>query len=308
MRLRRIIRRKRVKRRPRRRRKRTFRRPASANQLKLYRGMLPPRAFVRHRATRQIRLEEGFELPYIDPIAGSQGTPVVLIASCNNPMRAFNRVAPAGLPPQSPAFLNGSCVWDNNSYPMLWQFFQRYYSQWTVVGSKITITYRPQGQFSGVPGNLLEFTMLTKQNSFVVGSQNPQLTAPFPTTNKYPSLVKEQPSAYTKTWTGITPNSGNAITMKRSFSTRKGFGKSRGNVIGESNLQGGSGLKPIDQLPGSTPAAAGTPEEEYFYHMYINSAVASAATVDGRTLPPGLFTINIEYSTVWTERSAIPDE
>lgn len=310
----RIYRRRRVvRRRPRRRRRRTVRRRGQReNKIQIFRGMLPSTAYIKHRYTRQIRLEEAFQLPECTSSQGLQGVPCVLIASCNNPMAPLNQDTPPGIPPQSPAFLQSgglsAGVWDRNRYPMLWQFLQRQYSQWTVVGSKIRVSYRPdatpafinRAQDPAPP--LLEFTLLQKASRYVVGAVTPVTTAPFPTNNFYPSIVKEQPGAYTKSWSCNNLYSKDGIMMSRNFSTRKAFGKSKGNVVGESNLQGLASAASSTQIQ----TGGSYPEEQYYWHMYINPSVASTGVTS--SIPPGMFTIEIDYGTVWTERADLPDQ
>lgn len=271
------------------------------------RGMLPNRSVVNHRYTRQIRLSEPYILPDITSTGGIEAPPCALIISCNNPMGPMNEAQQSPITEASPAFLPGAtgvtvADWDRNRYPMLWQFLQRMYSQWTVIGSKLRVRYRPDNipsDFTGAAsGTVLEFTLLQKSNADLTGSAN----GTFPSgSNFYPSLVKEQPGAYTKQWSPNTPYSQAELQMSRKFSTRKQFGKSRGNVVAESDLQGQS------SAPVRTQVVTGSsyPDDQYFWHLYINGVVGSSPAQN--YIPPGVFTVEIDYMTVWTERSALPD-
>ena len=278
------------------------------NSIKIMRGMLPQRSVVNHRYTRQIRLTDPYILPDITPTGGVEDVPCVLIASCNNPMGPLNQIAPAGIPEASPVFLKAPNTpltvgtWDRNRYPMLWQFLQRMYSQWTVIGSTIRVSFRPDNipsEFTGdAGGTMFQMTLLQKSNADVVGATGNT----FPSGNNYyPSLVKEQPGAYTKTWSPNNLYSGSQIQLRRNFSTRKQFGKSRGNVVAESDLQGDSSASNFNQLI----SGGSYPDDQYYWHLYINGVVSEES--QQCFIPPGVFTVEIDYLTVWTERSALPD-
>lgn len=289
-------------------RRRRRRRGASSNTLQLYRGMLPKTAYIKHRYNRTVRLDEDYVLPEMTT-SGIQDFPCVLIASCNNPMNPLNQQSATGVSAfeTSPAFIANNtgavsiATWSTNRYPMLWQFLQRMYSQWTVVGSRITVTYRPDDP----PGALaaeanagpFQITMVMRQTQTVIGTVGNS----FPTPNSYPQIVTDQPGAFSKMWSVNDLFSRKEVKFSRNFSARRQFGKARGNVVAEANLQGQATASPSPGL-----ATGGlTPEEQYYWQIYINAVTAPAGS--GTVIPKGTFDINIEYGTVWTERATLPD-
>ncbi|AXH78508.1 MAG: hypothetical protein [Circular genetic element sp.] len=294
--------------RPRRRGRRRTRRGQSSNQLSLYRGMLPKTAYIKHRYNRTVRLDEDFILPEMTT-SGIQDYPCVLIASCNNPMAPLNQQSATGVASfdTSPAFIGNNtgasslATWSTNRYPMLWQFFQRMYSQWTVVGSRIVVTYRPDDP----PGLLaaesnsgpFQITMVMRQTQTVIGTTG----TTFPIPNSYPQLVTDQPGAYSKMWSVNDLFSKKQVSMSRNFSARRQFGKARGNVVAEENLQGAATATPSPGLA----VGGNVPQEQYYWQLYINAVTSPAGS--GTVLPKGTFDINIEYGTVWTERATLPD-
>lgn len=289
-------------------RPRVRRRGQSFNQLKIYRGMLPKTAYIKHRYNRTVRLDESYPLPEMRT-DGLQSFPCVLIASCNNPMGPLNQTSAIGVPnPETnPAFLPNAVgstslgTWSSNRYPMLWQFFQRMYSQWTVVGSRITVTFRPDDPPIALAeeGNVgpLQITMVMRQTSSVIGSSGTS----FPTPNSYPQIVTDQPGAYSKIWSVNDLYSRKQVSVSRNFSARRQFGKARGNVVAEENLQGSATATPTPALT-LTPLM---PQEQYYWQVYFNAVTAPAGV--STVIPKGTFDVNIEYGTVWTERSTLPD-
>ena len=289
-------------------RRRRYRRGQSSNQLKIYRGMLPVSAYIKHRYNRTIRIDEPYPLPEIRS-DGIQSFPCVLIASCNNPMAPLNQQSATGVSnaETSPAFLAGLtgsttvATWSSNRYPMLWQFLQRMYSQWTVVGSRITVTFRPDDPPIALAedGNVgpFQITMVMRQSRTVIGTTGTTFNVP----NGYPQLVTDQPGAYSKMWSVNDLYSKKEITCSRNFSARRQFGKARGNVVAEDNLQGDASVTPN---PGLT-VAGNFPDEQYYWQMYINAVTAPAGVAT--VIPKGTFDVNIEYGTVWTERATLPD-
>ncbi len=297
-----------TRRKPRMMRRRRPRRGQTSNQFQLYRGMLPKTAYIKHRYNRTVRLDEDYALPEMRT-DGIQAYPCVLIASCNNPMNPLNQQSATGVAAfeTSPAFIGNNtgasslATWSSNRYPMLWQFLQRMYSQWTVVGSRITVTYRPDDPPLALAEDSnagpLQITMVMRQAQTVIGT----IGNNFPTPNSYPQIVTDQPGAYSKMWSVNDLYSKKEITLSRNFSARRQFGKARGNVVAESNLQGAATATPS---PGLTVGGL-VPEEQYYWQVYINAVTAPAG--QGTVLPKGTFDINIEYGTVWTERATLPD-
>jgi hypothetical protein len=175
------------------------------------------------------------------------------------------------------------------------------YSQWTVVGSRITVTFRPDDPPIALAedGNVgpFQITMVMRQSRTVIGTTGTTFNVP----NGYPQLVTDQPGAYSKMWSVNDLYSKKEITCSRNFSARRQFGKARGNVVAEDNLQGDASVTPN---PGLT-VAGNFPDEQYYWQMYINAVTAPAGVAT--VIPKGTFDVNIEYGTVWTERATLPD-
>jgi len=299
----------RKKRRTKRPRRKTYRKRKSTipNTIHLGAGLLPDRAYVKHKYSRQISLGTDYSLPSVTS-NGSDRHPVTLIASCNNPIGAINQAGITTVFPDDnnnpaflPAFGNSSLSngnFDNNNYPNLWQFFQRMYSQYTVVGSKIRVSYIPDA-FGLTPGSGdvpgLKFVLMRKPSTQIVGSGTSQT---YPTPNSQPSRSEEQPGAKTRDWTRISNFSGKAVVQTMGFSAKREFGKGSGNVVAESNLQGPASGVPTESLNGAVA-------EQSYWHWVIFPVVTGA--VSSPVIPRGVFNIDIEYETVWTERAYIPD-
>lgn len=296
----------------RRRRRRTPRVPR--NMISLPGGSLPQRAYVKHRYSRTIRLLEGYPLFPIQPSQGSSGPPVSLIVGCNNMTGPVNQdgIGTSASDFTRPAFLPSATVaggvnfqesdpnvvvWDRQTYPMLFQYLQKMYSQYTVVGSKIRINYIPDaGFFPGGSQTAIKFVMVRTPSPTLFGAT---VGATSYTPNWLPSQAENQPGSVTKDWVSTNNFAGKGITFNSRFSARKTFGKSYGNVVGEENLQATPNLALV---PGNDISS---PTEQYYWQLLILPQITPDGLAEARedsTLPPGIFNIDIEYSAVWSER------
>lgn len=287
------------------------------NILHLAGGKLPPRAYVKHKFSREVRLTE----PYIlNPITaeGTNGAPVCLIASCNNPTGPINKVgsatnnfndenAPAFMPDVNQAGQPSPLLaWDINVEPNLFSYFARMYTQFTVVGSKIRINYKPftvspavNGQLSANETAYTFILLRTPGPRIIQGGSGTTFPSPTPSNpNQYPSVIENQPYTKVIDYTSVDNwTRKNGVTLSMAFSAKKDFGKGKGNVVGEENLQGNSSARPSTNL---TTAVA----EQSYWQLYILPKIGNQNTVTA--IQPGIFSIDIEYSTVWTERAVIP--
>jgi len=277
-------------------------------------GKLPPRSYVKHKFTRELRLTE----PYIlNPITGegTNGAPVVLIASCNNPTGPLNRIGSSASSfndENNPAFMpdvnsagepSPLLAWSVNTEPNLFAYMQRMYSQFTVVGSKIRVNYKPYTvRANSVSPSETAYTFVllrTPGPSVIQGGSGTVFPTPTPSDrNQYPSIIEQQPYTKVIDYTGVdnwTKRGG--VTMTMGFSAKKDFGKGRGNVVGEANLSGNSSDLITSNLNNNVA-------EQSYWQLYILPKIGNQNTVTA--IQPGIFSIDIEYSTVWTERAIIP--
>lgn len=311
---RRVIRRVRRKRAPR-RKKPTARQRARMNSMKnvisLGGRYFPKTAFAKHKYTRQIRIPNDYLLPSITE-GGSLAPPLTLKIAANSMTSIMNEESSPGFATRVPAFLGGSGTFSNNRWPRYVEYLQRMYSQYTVVGSKVTIRYqpfRPQVQSSDVRSvpTPLTFVLLKKSSPATVGFVGTNFNG-----STLPDKPMEQPGAKTKTWTQIQSTSERPVTMSHTFSARKEFGKGKGNVVGESNLQvsanvpaTGTGAPPFPYLALDSAGGAIYPQEQTYYHWIIMPGLEQTVIPggDGPFLPAGMIQVDVEYSTVWSEPS-----
>lgn len=306
---RRMYRRKRPYRKRRGRRKRVYRkRKVPRNVISLAGGRLPPRAIVKHRYSRQIRMDEPYLLAPVTKSVGSVTEPLSLIASCNSMQGIINELGNPGFnPASSPAFLAdpldplvpaAGVFWDRNTLPNLYQYLQRMYLQYTVIGSKIVISYKPNGTQRPPDGpSTLTFVLLRKGNPLVFGSSVGSTTY---ASNYLPSTAIDQPGSKNYDWTPVNNLSGKGVTMSMGFSAKRDFGKAKGNITGEDNLQSQANSVTIGQ---SSTLVSGFPTEQSYWHLLIMPSVTDGS-ID-TYLPAGTFNIDIEYTAVWTERATL---
>lgn len=296
---RRAYRRKRVKRRKQR---------VPRNVISLAAGRLPPRAIVKHRYSRQVRMDEPYLLSPVTKSVGSVFEPLSLIASCNSMQGIINELGNPGLnPASSPAFLPDSTdptvpasgvFWDRNTLPNLYQYLQRMYLQYTVIGSKIRVSYKPNGTQRPPDGpSTLTFVLLRKGNPLVFGSTAGSTTY---ASNYLPSTAIDQPGSKNYDWTPVNNLSGRGVSMSMGFSAKRDFGKARGNITGEDNLQSQANSVTIGQ---SSQLVSGFPTEQSYWHFMVMPAVTDGS-ID-TYLPAGTFNIDIEYTAIWTERATL---
>ncbi|AXQ65432.1 MAG: hypothetical protein [Circular genetic element sp.] len=292
-----------------RRRKRATRIP---NMISLPGGLLPPRAMCKHKYSREIRLSEPYTLSPISNTDGSIGVPCALCASCNSIQAPLNERGIGGNNESTPAFLplitnvgeaSTGVLWDSGREPNLYPFLSRQYQQYTVVGSKFRFNYKPFTVRDGTvaPSEAaFTFILVKRQTTSLIGSNG---LPTFPSPNNYPQEVEQQPGSKVIDWTSVDNwTRKNGVTMTMGFSAKRSFGKAKGNVVGESNLQGSA------SNPFSTSLAASSVQEQTYWQLYILPKVGAdgqSIAVDTK-IPPGIITVDIEYNTIWTERRTLP--
>ena len=306
---------KRVVRRRRPRRKRmTARRRAKMSSMKnvisLGGRYFPKTAFAKHKYTRQIRIPNNYELPAINEM-GSTAPPLTLKISANSMTSIMNEEASVGFATQVPAFLGGSGTFSNNRWPRYVEYLQRMYSQYTVVGSKVTIRYQPfrsqvQSADVRVVPTPITFVLLKKSSPSTVGFSGNVFNG-----STLPDKPMEQPGAKTKTWSQLQAYAQKPVTMSHTFSARKEYGKGKGNVVGESNLQvaanvpaTGTGAPPFPYLALDSAGGAVYPKEQTYYNWIIMPGISEVTLPAVPSfLPAGMIQVDVEYSTVWSEPS-----
>lgn len=296
---------------PRRRRRKVVKKKkmmVPRNIISLGAGRLPPRAYCKHRYSRQLRVAEPYRLAPITDLGSLNDGPTALIMSCNSMSGILNQFGTASSPIVNPAFLPqgadpslpaSQVTWDTQTFPNLFEQMRRLYSEYTVVGSKFRVNFTPTGTGleAGAARPALQFVLVKTPGASLFGS-DPSTPGAYPSPNTLPSSAEEQPGAISKDWTRISNFSGKGVTMNGRFSTKKAFGKARGNIVGESDLRGNPYATTFNSLNTSTPS------EQYFWQLLIMPAISDGLTPT--VLPPGIFNIDIDYEAVWTERQIIP--
>lgn len=281
-----------------------------------------------------------------------------LFISCNDPMAPFNEVGvPNTLQPGSfdenwpspdtPAFLcNINAVGDRtaasqalfdtapltgstvppgggpsgyrNFYGSHWQKMKAFYTKFTVVGSKATISFHPDAVYS------VDYARQEAKHCMftcgVVASRNGGL---YEDASSQQALT-EQPGFITREYHGRSQQTSNraAFSMTRKWSAKRNMGLSKGNIVGNNAITGEStapysqyphGLDAPNQwsvVPNSTlqqevtSSFAQHPAQQNWFAFSGNSMLTNN-TVGGAyekaEWPSGLLKIKIRYATVWSD-------
>ena len=281
-----------------------------------------------------------------------------LFISCNDPMAPFNETGvpntlnpgtfdenwPA---PNTPAFLcnvnqqgdrtaNSQALFDTapltgatvppqggpsgyrNFYGSHWQKMRAFYTKYTVVGSKATIQFFPDGVYT--PAYARREAKHCMFTYGVVASRNGAL---YEDASAAQALT-EQPGFITKEYHSRTQSYGNsaALTMTRKWSARRNMGLSKGNIVGNNAITGESaaaysqrphGLDAPNQwsiqatgpdLQEVTQDFAKHPAQQQWFAFSGNSMLTNntiGGAFEKSEWPSGLFKIKIRYATVWSD-------
>lgn len=150
--------------------------------------------------------------------------------------------------------------------PMGFDQWMIFYEHFTVLSSKITCTFLPN------------FTQSTA-NQYICGIYTDSNS----TSTAIPTAMMEQPG----TRYGIlTANAARPLILSKTFSTSTFFGKSRNDVLAESELKG---------------TDVGSPSEQAFWHVFATAADTNL--VDAAEVRVN---ISIEYFAYLSERRTMP--
>jgi hypothetical protein len=285
-----------------------------------------------------------------------------LMISCNDPMAPVNQMqTPTDFPGQAvaplgqntPAFFSRFTqpnitegLWDStgqnqtelpigtarvdpdyaNRYPSRWLKMTQFFRKYTVVGSKVRLTFQPAN---------LRAQGTTYQNQlqnpcvFTFGKRagrNPQIA-------DYPQALEEAPTYKSLQWFGIGTDraKNNAISFTHKWSAKKDMKLAKGNIVDREDITGFSSANPCRCLLGTDAyvganintnfAGAGQPligldpsqhpRRQMYYHFTGVSGLTDG-DVSGQyqpsLWPAGIIKVEVDWSTVWSQYRHLDNE
>lgn len=286
-----------------------------------------------------------------------------LLISCNDPMAPVNQMrTPQNFPgslatpiSNTPAFFSRLAspdvtegLWDStganqlelpagtarvddsykNRYPSRWLKMTQFFRKYTVVGSKVKLTFQPAPFLGQAPGYGRQ---LQNPCIFVFGKRagrNPRI-------EDYPQALEESPTYKSIQWFGLSTDRGkyNAIQFRHKWSAKKDMSLGKGEIVAREDITGFSSANPCRCLVGSdayvgsnlntnpTSATQGEglippdPSQHPRRQMYYHFAGVSGLT-DGDIVgpyqpslwPAGIIKIEVDYATVWSQYRHLDNE
>ena len=287
-----------------------------------------------------------------------------LMISCNDPLAPVNQMkTPSDFPGEAtsiagentPAFFSDASspeltfgLWDStganqtelpagtprvsnsyaNRYPSRWLKMTQFFRKWTVVGSKVRLTFQPNPFFSQtrgvdpITGELSFQRNLANPAVFIFGKRtgrNPQIA-------DYPQALEEAPNYKSIQWFGISTDRGkyNAISFDHKWSAHKDMNIPKGMIVPNESITGFSSANPSRCLLGTDaytganlntnpnslaqglglvePDASQHPRRQQYYHFCASSGLTDGtAEFSPSRWPAGIIKIVVDYSTVWTQ-------
>ncbi len=286
-----------------------------------------------------------------------------LLISCNDPMAPVNQMrTPENFPgslatpiPNTPAFFSGFTtpdvtegLWDStganqvelpagtarvddnykNRYPSRWLKMTQFFRKYTVVGSKVKLTFQP----APVPGQAPRYLeQLQNPCIFIMGKRagrNPRI-------EDYPQALEESPEYKSIQWFGISTDRGkhNAIQFRHKWSAHKDMSIPKGNIVAREDITGFSSANPSRCLLGSdaytgsnlntnpssvsqgqgliSPDPSQHPRRQMYYHFAGVSGLTDGDTAGAYQpsyWPAGIIKVELDYATVWSQYRHLDNE
>lgn len=215
-----------------------------------------------------------------------------------------------------------------NRYPSRWLKMTQFFRKWTVVGSKVRLTFQPnpitaQSRLPDPDTGLRGYTAnLANPSIFIFGKRagrNPQIA-------DYPQALEEQPEYKSIQWFGISTDRAkhNAISFNHKWSAHRDMSIPKGDIVTNESITGFSSANPSRCLLGTDaytganlntnpnsvsqgeglvePDASQHPRRQMYYHFCASSGLTDGTPqYSPSRWPAGIIKIVIDYSTVWSQ-------
>lgn len=292
-----------------------------------------------------------------------------LLISTNDPMAPVNQLNtpenfPGGLSavyPNTPAFFSNQAtpnetlgLWDStgaqqaelpagtarvdsqykNRYPSRWLKMTQFFRKYTVVGSKVRLTFQPNpiSAQTGFADPITENTYFANRANpaiFIFGKRagrNPQIA-------DYPQALEESPNYKSIQWFGISTDQAkyNAIAFNHKWSANKDMNIPKGDIVANESITGFSSANPSRCLYGTdaytganlntnpsstaqglglvTPDASQHPRRQMYYHFCACSGLNDGTdNFPASEWPAGIIKVVVDYSTVWSQYRHLDNE
>lgn len=232
---------------------------------------------------------------------------------------------PAGTPQVSARY--------KNRYPSRWLKMCQFFKKYTVVGSKVKLTFQPNPVLAqtflndAVSGELSYVNNRANPAIFIFGKRdgrNPRI-------EDYPQALEENPNYKSIQWFGVSTDRAkyNAIQFSGKWSAHKDMSIPKGDIVPNDTITGLSSANPsrcllgtntyvgtnINNNPNSADGnlinteASQHPQRQHYYHFCASSGVTDGTEdFSPSRWPAGIIKIVIDYSTVWSQYRQFDNE